>query len=280
VTRFDAEASAVKRLETPSDRRTRRAPGKRSRSRTERKRGRYIQARPARGKPRDVAFDATLRAAAPFQTRRERRARAISIERHDIHDKVRVRRAANLILFTIDCSWSMSATARVRATQEAILSLLADAYQRRDRVGLVTFRGRRARLVLPPTSSVARARRALERVPIGGKTPLGAGLLLSCEVLVRHKQSHPELRPLLVLLTDAAANVAVTALSPDEEAHRAARMIRKEGIRSVLINMENPALESGLARALAEALGAPCLTLGELKGEKLYEVVKKMARAR
>src|SRR2546426_7352369 len=151
VTRFDAEASAVKRLETPSDRRPRRAPGKRSRSRTERKRGRYIQARPARGKPRDVAFDATLRAAAPFQTRRERRARAISIERHDIHDKVRVRRAANLILFTIDCSWSMSATARVRATQEAILSLLADAYQRRDRVGLVTFRGRRARLVLPPT---------------------------------------------------------------------------------------------------------------------------------
>jgi Mg-chelatase subunit ChlD len=275
---LEGEASPVTRLEARADRRARAPAGKRTYARTDRKRGRYIRAHPARSRPRDVAFDATLRAAAPFQKRRAPKGRAFAIEREDIHDKVRVRRASNLILFTVDCSWSMSASARVRATREAILSLLTDAYQRRDRIGLVTFRGRRARLVLPPTSSVSRARKALETIPIGGKTPLGAALLVSREVLTRHKQSHPEVRPLLVLLTDAAANVSVSELSPEEEAHRVARMIRAEQIRSILINLENPALESGHARALAAELGARCLTVAELKGEKLYALVKREIR--
>ena len=128
-----------RRLQTPLDKMTRSSPGKRSYTKTERKRGRYIQARPARGKPRDVAFDATLRAAAPYQLRRDRSGRALAVEKQDIQDKVRVRRASNLILFVVDASWSMAAAERMEATKGAIMSLLLDAYQRRDQVGLVVF---------------------------------------------------------------------------------------------------------------------------------------------
>lgn len=248
--------------------------GKRSYSETERKRGRYIQARPAKSRPRDVAFDATLRAAAPYQNRRSKAGRAVAIERQDILEKVRVRRTANLVLFTVDASWSMSAVQRMKATRGAILSLLVDAYQRRDEVGLVVFRGRSARLVLPPTSSVERARKALADVPVGGKTPLSAGLMLSHHVLTRARQSHPELRPLMILLTDGAGNVSVSDLSPDEEAHRLAERIRRDRIHSVVINMESSTLECGLARKLADALGAPCYTVEALKAEKLYQTVK------
>jgi magnesium chelatase subunit D len=228
----------------------------------------------ARERPRDIAFDATFRAAAPHQRRRAAPDRALAVERDEIREKVRFRRASNLILFAVDASWSMSAVERTRAARGAIVSLLTDAYQRRDRVAMIVFRGRRARLMLPPTSSVERARRSLAEIPIGGRTPLGAGLLLSYEVLARHRRSHPELRPLLILLTDAAANVSVSSLPPDEEAHELARRIRRAGVRSVVINLESPTLESGLARRLAESLGGSCYTLAELRAERLYAMVK------
>lgn len=215
-----------------------------------------------------------MRAAAPFQKRRLKEKRALAIERQDIQEKVRVRRTANLILFTLDASLSMSVIERMEATKGAILSLLMDAYQRRDRVGLVVFRGRKAELVLPPTGSVELAKRALAEVPAGGKTPLTAGLLLSREVLLRYKRIHPELRPMMILLTDGAGNVSVTGLSPDEEARQAAHVIRNDKIRSVVINMEDPILDSGLARSLAEELGATCYTFAELQAATLYRTVK------
>jgi len=265
----------VQNLETPADRRTRNHAGNRSYTRTERKRGRYIQARPARNRPRDIAFDATIRAAAPFQKHRGKADVAFAIERGDIQEKVRVRRSANLILFTLDASWSMSAVQRMEATKGAILSLLTDAYQRRDRVGLVVFRGTKARLALPPTSSVDLARKTLVDLPVGGKTPLAAGLILSHQILLRYKRTHPELKPMMILLTDAAGNVSVSSLSPDEEAHRMAQKFRSDGIRSVVINMEDPVLDSGLARALAAELGAPCHTFATLKAHNLYRAVKR-----
>jgi len=117
----------------------RKAAGKRSRTRTERKRGRYVSSREMRGKPSDLAFDATLRQAAPHQIRRARKDVALAIESQDLRQKVRMRRAANLILFVVDASWSMAAAERMIATKGAIMSLLIDAYQKRDRVGLVVF---------------------------------------------------------------------------------------------------------------------------------------------
>jgi len=265
---------ATRRLQTPLDKMTRQTAGKRSYTRTDRKRGRYIQARPAQGKPKDVAFDATFRAAAPFQLGRDRSERALAVERQDIQDKVRVRRAANLILFVVDASWSMAAAERMEATKGAIMSLLLDAYQRRDQVGLVVFQKEEARLVLPPTSSVELAKHALADVPVGGKTPLSAGLLLAHRVLTQQKRLHPEIMAMMILLTDGAGNVSVTDLPAQEEAHRVAKMIQEEGIRSVVINMEHASFDRGLAQALADELQGPCYTLGELKADTLYRTVK------
>lgn len=250
--------------------------GRRSRSRTDRKRGRYIQARPAQGKADDLAFDATLRAAAPFQRDRAelRKKVAFAIRPSDYQRKVRVKKTANLVLFVVDASWSMAVAERMSATKGAILSLLTDAYQRRDRVGLIVFQKDRATLVLPPTNSVQLAQKALADIPVGGKTPLTAGLFLTQQVLQREQIAHPDVTPLVILLTDGAGNVSLHGLPPQEEAHQIAQEIAANKIRCVVINMEHAAFDQGLAQALAEHLKAPCYTLSELKAEALYNKVR------
>ncbi len=265
-----------RKLDTPLDKLTRRHSGRRSRTHTERKRGRYIQARPANGKTDDIAFDATIRAAAPFQTKRtEKRKRlAFAIEKGDLQRKVRVKRTANLVLFLVDASWSMAVAERMTATKGAILSLLTDAYQRRDRVGLVVFQKDRATLILPPTNSVQLARRALVDIPVGGKTPLSAGLLLAYEVLAQEAITHPDIEALLLVLTDGAGNVSIGALPPQEEAFGFADQIAERHFRSVVINMEHASFDQGLAKALADHLEAPCYTLNELKAENLLQTVR------
>jgi Mg-chelatase subunit ChlD len=266
---FDA-----RKLDTPLDRLTRKMAGRRSQTRTERKRGRYIQARPAGKRRDDIAFDATLRAAAPFQRERPHQKLAYNIELQDLQRKIRVKRAANLILFVVDASWSMAVTERMQATKGAILSLLTDAYQRRDRVGLIVFQKDRANLILPPTNSVVLARKALVEIPVGGKTPLSAGLLLALEVFEREKRLHPDVMPLMILLTDGAGNVSLSDLPPQQEAHQLADRIREANIRNVTINMEHPAFDQGLARQLAEHLGGACFTLADLRAETLYRAVR------
>jgi magnesium chelatase subunit D len=243
-----------RRLDTPLDRLTRSSGGRRSRTRTDRKRGRYVQARPSPGDPSDLAFDATLRAAAPHQReRRHEGGPALALRPEDYQRKVRVRRAANLVLFVVDASWSMAVAERMQATKGAVMSLLTDAYQQRDRVGLVVFQKNDARIVLPPTNSVELARRALTDIPVGGT---------------------PDLMPLMVLLTDGAGNVSMLNLLPQEEAYRIAEMFPQAHIRSVVINMEHEAFDQGLAQALAEHLEAPCYTLAELKAEALLQTVR------
>lgn len=265
----------TRKLDTPLDKLTRKASGRRSQTKTERKRGRYIQARPAGDRHDDIAFDATFRAAAPFQNERSHADVAFAIENSDLQRKIRVKRAANLILFVVDASWSMAVTERMAATKGAIVSLLTDAYQRRDRVGLIVFQKDRAMLVLPPTNSVVLAKKALADIPVGGKTPLSAGLKLSLDVFTKEKRLHPDVMPLMILLTDGAGNVSITDLPPQEEAHRIADAIAQENIRNITINMEHAAFDQGLARQLADRLGGPCYSLSELKAEVLYETVKR-----
>ncbi|MGW8249916.1 MAG: vWA domain-containing protein [Anaerolineales bacterium] len=255
---------------------TRRQGGRRSRTHTDRKRGRYVQARPSPGKVDDLAFDATLRAAAPFQKQRgeQRKRVAFAIRSNDFQKKVRVKKAANLVLFVVDASWSMAVAERMTATKGAILSLLTDAYQRRDRVGLIVFQKDRATLVLPPTNSIQLAQRALADIPVGGKTPLSAGLFLAHQIVQKERIVHPDVMPLIILLTDGAGNVSMSNLPPQEESHRIATQISEDDIRSVVINMEHAAFDQGLAQALAENLEAPCYTLSELKAETLYQRVR------
>ena len=155
-----------------------------------------------------LAFDATLRAAAPHQKDRDRSDVALALEKQDLREKVRVRRSANLILFVVDASWSMAVSERMEATKGAIMSLLTDAYQRRDRVGLIVFINKNdANLVLAPTNSVPLAKKALIDIAVGGKTPLSAGLMLALEVFKKESYTHPDVMPLMILLTDGAGNV-------------------------------------------------------------------------
>lgn len=270
------ESFIPRRLDTPLDKVVRNIGGRRSRTQTEKKRGRYIQARPANGKTTDLAFDATLRAAAPFQKKRkeENSHLAFHVKPGDYMRKVRVRKAANLILFVVDASWSMAVAERMSATKGAILSLLTDAYQRRDRVGLIVFQKDRATLVMPPTNSIQLAQRALSNIPVGGKTPLSAGLQMAYDVLKKEALLHPEVMPLLIVLTDGAGNVSLGSIAPLEESHRIADMIKKENVPSVVINMESATYDQGLAQELANHLGAACLSISELKAEHLYMAVR------
>jgi magnesium chelatase subunit D len=268
-----------RKLQTQLDKLTRKMSGRRSRTKTDRKRGRYVQARPAQGQYNDIAFDATLRAAAPFQLEREEQkaesGMAYALKTSDLQRKVRVRRAANLILFVVDASWSMAVSERMQATKGAIMSLLTDAYQRRDRVGLVVFQKDRASLVLPPTNSVVLAKTALVDIPVGGKTPLSAGLLLAYDTVKREKSLHPDIMPLIILLTDGAGNVSMSEkLSPQDEAHRIADLIKEESVRTVTINMEHVAFDQGLATRLADRLGGPCYTLAQMRADTLLETVR------
>ncbi len=239
-----------------------------------------MRAKPAGEHPSDIAFDATLRAAAPYQRAREQQKEetgmAYALQRSDLQEKVRVRKAANLILFAVDASWSMAVSERMQATKGAIMSLLTDAYQRRDRVGLVVFQKDRASLVLPPTNSVVLAKHALADIPVGGKTPLSAGLLLCYDTIKREITLHPDVMPMLILLTDGAGNVSMSGdLSPQEESHRIARMIKEAHIKTVTINMEHVAFDQGLASRLADQLGGPCYTLAQLRADTLLETVRR-----
>lgn len=269
------ETFAPRKLDTPLDKLTRQKAGRRSETVTERRRGRYIKARPANGST-DIAFDATIRAAAPYQMRRseQRKRLAFAIEKSDLQKKIRVKRSANLVLFLVDASWSMAVAERMNATKGAILSLLTDAYQRRDRVGLVVFQKDRATLVLPPTNSVQLAQRALVDIPVGGKTPLSAGLLMAADVLRREMLVHPDIQPLLIVLTDGAGNVSVGSLPPQEEAYHFADLIAEQKVKSVVINMEHAAFDQGLAQQLANHLKAPCYSLSDMKAENLYHAVQ------
>jgi magnesium chelatase subunit D len=264
----------ARRLDTQLDRLTRNKAGRRSQTKTDRKRGHYIQSRlPQKDRVTDLAFDATLRAAAPHQKERDRSHVALALEKQDLREKVRVRRSANLILFVVDASWSMAVSERMEATKGAIMSLLTDAYQRRDRVGLIVFNKNNSNLVLPPTNSVKLAKQALMDIAVGGKTPLSAGLLMAYDVLKKEAYTHPDVMPMMILLTDGAGNVSMSDLPPQEEAHRIATMIREADVRSVVINMEHAAFDQGLAQLLADNLDAPCHSLADLRADTLYRTV-------
>jgi magnesium chelatase subunit D len=175
----------------------------------------------------------------------------------DLREHVRGGKEGNLVVFCVDASGSMGARRRMARVKGAVLALLTDAYQRRDRVALVTFRGDTARLVLPPTSSVERAAAALERLPTGGRTPLAQGLAEAERVIRREALRDPTRRALALVVTDgrAAERAAVT--------DAAARLARAaHGV--VVFDGEQGPVRLHLARDLAEAAGARLLPLEAL----------------
>ncbi|HEV2953859.1 MAG TPA: magnesium chelatase subunit D family protein [Candidatus Dormibacteraeota bacterium] len=231
-----AELFSLKKIELPRERLVRRQTGKRAASKSEDKRGRYVSAQP-KDRVTDLALDATIRAAAPHQAGRGRqRGQPLRLQSSDLRQKVRERKVGNLIVFVVDASASMDAEQRMMATKGAILSLLQDAYVRRDRVAVVIFKNRSAEVVLRPTSSVSLAQRKLERMSVGGTTPLTHGLLAGYQVIKNEKLRDPSVRPLMVLISDGRGNISMFKEEPVVEAQKVASLIQFERIESLVID--------------------------------------------
>ncbi|MFI8512643.1 putative cobaltochelatase [Streptomyces sp. NPDC085460] len=246
------------------------AAGRRSRARTEH--GRTTGSTRPRGALTKLHLSATVRAAAPHQRARGRSGAGLVVRRDDLRQAVREGREGNLVLFVVDASGSMAARKRMGAVKGAVLSLLLDAYQRRDKVGLVTFRGRGAELALPPTSSVDAAAARLEELPTGGRTPLSAGLLKAHDVLRVERLRDPSRRALLVVVTDGRA----TGGGPDPVglAARAARLHAADGTAAVVVDCEAGPVRLGLAGNLARDLGGTAVTLDELRADAIAGLVR------
>jgi len=192
----------------------------------------------------------------------------------DIRRAIREGREGNLVIFVVDASGSMAARDRMAAVGGATLSLLRDAYQRRDKVAVITFRQRDARLLLPPTSSAHIAGRRLARFDTGGKTPLAEGLLAARELIVRERARDRARRPLVVVLTDGRATVGPDPLGRSRIA--AARLLA-EGAAAVVVDCETSHVRLGLARQLASQLGAPTVRLEQLHADHLTRAVRSVA---
>ncbi|MGW3172134.1 putative cobaltochelatase [Streptomyces sp. NPDC001153] len=249
------------------------AAGRRSRARTEH--GRTTGARRPRGALTKLHLAATVQAAAPHQRARGRSGPGLVIRRDDLRQATREGREGNLVLFVVDASGSMAARQRMGAVKGAVLSLLLDAYQRRDKVGLVTFRGAAAEVALPPTSSVDAAAARLESLPTGGRTPLAAGLLRAHEVLRVERLRDPARRALMVVVTDGRATGGP---EPVALAGRAARLFAAESVASVVVDCESGPVRLGLAGQLAGELGGTAVTLDELRADSIAGLVKDVQR--
>ena len=244
------------------------------------KMGRYYRstAVPLRGikaTANNVALDATLRAFAARVSDEEGENRSMSDE--DLRFKVRKHKVGASIMFIVDGSASMGAHRRLEVSREAIYGLLIDAYQRRDKVGLAVFKNDSAELLLSPTSSIYLARRLLTNLTPGGTTPLSHGLLLGHQVLQRELKREPKPLPVMVLLSDGGANVALREESPFQEALALSSQIKESGIVSMVIEGSPPTGKPGAhpaAERIAEALGATYLPLSALEPEVVVEKVQ------
>ena len=269
------DAFKVKRIQAERDRTPRKGSGRRSRTRTSSKAGRYVMSTMER-KTNDLALDATLRAAAPYQKQRFRADVAIAIEDSDIREKIREKRIGNFIVFVVDASGSMGAGKRMIETKGAILSLLMDAYQKRDKVALVAFKEDRAEILLPPTSSIELAHKLLEELPTGGKTPLPHGISLGYQIIQSYFRKDPHIYPLLILISDGKANVSQYGGKPLSETMEAAEEIKDDPrVNTAVVDVEKAGLISfGLARQLSVQMGARYFKIEDLKADTLVEVLR------
>lgn len=254
--------------------------GKRHDSRTVQKRGRSVGAvYPNRKQRTDVAFDATIRAAAPYQLIRNKKdGVAFAIELDDLRLKKRENRVGSTLLFVVDASGSMLARKRMAAVKGGILHLLRDSYVKRDRIGMIAFRRDEAELVLPVTRSIDTASKHLRDIPTGGRTPLAAGLNLAYKVLQAEKRRNHDTIPTLIFVTDGRANQSPSGLSAYSdiwnECLEAASCIRLAGISCLVIDTEQGFVKLGRSKELAEALGAEYRVLEHLNEDGFTGTVR------
>jgi magnesium chelatase subunit D len=247
----------------PADAAGRRSPGDGSR-------GRLIGDRVPDGPVGAVAVAATARAVA------ERRAvdpDGPAVRAEDLREARREQRTGNLIVLAVDASGSMGAQRRMEAVKGAVLGLLVDAYQRRDRVALVAFRDDGAEVLLRATGSVEVARTRLAELPTGGRTPLAAGIDTALEVATSPANGGSGRRPLLVLVSDGRATAARDG-DPVAAARLAAATVRTRGVDAVVVDAEDGAGRLGLAGEIADEMGARYLRLAELSAGALEHALR------
>ena len=253
-------------------------------------RGGIVAARPSPTGVSDVAVAATVQAAAARRAQARQATPApgaAAVERADLRQAVRESRTANLVVLCVDASGSMGTAARMEAAKGAAVSLLLDAYQRRDRVALVTFAGDEARVALRPTGSVEIARARLADLPTGGRTPLAAGLHTALDVARSARHRDPDRRPVIVVVTDGRATSAgpsrgpraagpgrPSAGNPVEAARAAAAAIAAAGIEALVVDAEDGDVRLGLARQLADAMAAHYTALPDLRPDSLVRAVE------
>jgi magnesium chelatase subunit D len=252
------------------DRYERATLGRRARSFVGRRRGKYTRHRLARPGDRDIAFDATVRAAALRSGRTP-----VAVEPQDLRRRVREHRSPFGVCFVVDNSWSVHAERMVEKVKGVVFELLRDATRRGDKVALVAFKGGvpEATVALPPTSSCALARRRLEQIPLSGQTPLADALRRARLLLRGELTRHPNAVPLVVVVSDGLPTVPVRrGVDPVEDALAEARALRRARIGCVVAEVVEP--EGGCAEALARASGGTRIPLTRLAADLVLEAVE------
>ena len=239
------------------------------RTETESDNGRYVGYRIPAGKPSSIAIDATIRAAAAHHTP----GTEFTIRDSDVREKVRERKIGNLVVFAVDASGSMGAEQRMTAAKGAIASILTDAYQKRDRVAMVVFRGKEAEIVLPPTNSIVLAKERTDVIPTGGKTPLADALDKSHSLIMRELSKDKRIKPLLVVISDGRGNVSCYGGKPAEDTRQAAGMIAEAGYPAMVIDSETGFLKLGLAKKLADDMHCRYVALDDLRADSIMDAV-------
>ena len=241
--------------------------------------GRYSRSRTPSERTSDIAFDATIRAAAPHQKTRDKGDLAISIRSSDIKEKIRERRSGCTILFLVDASGSLGVRRRMATVKGAILSMLRESYVKRDRVAMMAFRRDSSELILPPTKSVEYTYKKLEELPTGGKTPLGEALLKVNSYMSIYSRSHPGEMCYIVMVTDGRANVPVTpGADANAEVLEMAKDMKIPGVRWIIIDAGTGFARFDHAMKLARELEGTYFKLDELNADKLASSVKAVIR--
>lgn len=259
----------------PRDRLFRQGSGRRSKTKSGTSKGRYAGfTQSPKPHQKDLALDATLRAAAPYQRYRDHTECAVALTDSDLRYKVRENHVGATIVFVVDASGSMGARKRMKETKEAILSMLLDSYQKRDKIGLVAFRKDGAETLLDITASVDLAQKKLQALPTGGRTPLAAGLYQAWQLLRARKLKDPDILPMIVLVTDGRANRSLWTEDAVADAVKAAELIRQDGIHAVVIDTEKDFISLHIAEQIAKAMHGTYHRVDQLKAQQLRSIVK------
>ena len=238
------------------------------------KRGSYIYSILPRSNPKDIAIDATIRAASLHSNKDKPKDRmAIEIKDEDLREKVRRLKISTLIILVVDASGSMAALKRMEAAKGAALALLKDAYIRRDKVAFIAFRGENSELLMPPTNNIDLAEEMLSKLPTGGRTPLSHALLSALSLVRSEKMKNTRLKPLIILISDGKANVSLGG-KIREEIVEICRNIKRTGAELTIINVSNDIYAPNYIKDMIEAAKAKCYRINELTSRNIQETIK------